>query len=315
MTGELTYTPSGDSARPPSSGGQVTVQGQVVDERPGGEVEASRSRLATLFDRRRLSPTQRRLARYITDHPREAPFLSSIELASRVGVSQPSVTRFAAALGYDGYAGFQKGLRCLVLTEAQDVEAGNKFQSAVAAEVGNLRVLRDFLGDASVVSGVGRCLAASEPLVVLGLRVSVPLATYFGYFAEKIHPDVRTLTDGGSVAADRLSHARQAGGEWVLCFLLPRHPRETVEALSFARGLGFRIATVTDHAPESVARLSDVLLPVEVGTELVFDSQAAGMVLAGALLEALSDASPKRTQARLEQFAQRAAHLGWFVGE
>jgi DNA-binding MurR/RpiR family transcriptional regulator len=291
------------------------VQGRVVDKRPSGEVEASRSRLATLFNRRRLSPTQRRLARYITDHPREAPFLSSVELASRVGVSQPSVTRFAVALGYDGYAGFQKGLRRLVLTEAQDVEAGNKFESAVAAEVGNLKVLRDFLGDASVVSGVGRCLAASEPLVVLGLRVSVPLATYFGYFAEKIHPDVRTLTDGGSVAADRLSHARQAGGEWVLCFLLPRHPRETVEALSYARVLGFRIATVTDRAPESVARLSDLLLPAEVGTELVFDSQAAAMVLAGALLEALSDASPKRTQARLEEFEQRAAKLGWFVGE
>ena len=291
------------------------MQGRVVDERPSGEVEASRSRLATLFNRRRLSPTQRRLARYITDHPREAPFLSSVELASRVGVSQPSVTRFAVALGYDGYAGFQKGLRRLVLTEAQDVEAGNKFESAVAAEVGNLKVLRDFLGDASVVSGVGRCLAASEPLVVLGLRVSVPLATYFGYFAEKIHPDVRTLTEGGSVAADRLSHARQAGGEWVLCFLLPRYPRETVEALSYARVLGFRIATVTDRAPESVARLSDLLLPAEVGTELVFDSQAAAMVLAGALLEALSDASPKRTQARLEEFEQRAAKLGWFVGE
>jgi DNA-binding MurR/RpiR family transcriptional regulator len=181
--------------------------------------------------------------------------------------------------------------------------------------MGNLQELRDFLGDASVVSGVGRCLAASEPLVVLGLRVSVPLATYFGYFAEKIHPNVRTLTDGGSIAADRLSHARQAGGEWVLCFLLPRHPRETVEALSYARGLGFRIATVTDRAPECIARLSDVLLPAGVGTELVFDSQAAAMVLAGALLEALSDASPKRTQVRLEEFEQRAAKLGWFVGE
>lgn len=291
------------------------MQGHAVNERPGGEVETSSSRLATLFNKRRLSPTQRRLARYITDHPHEAPFLSSVELASRVGVSQPSVTRLAVALGYDGYAGFQKGLRRLVLTEAGGVETSNKFQSAVAAEVGNLQALRDFLGDASVVSGVGRCLAASEPLVVLGLRASAALATYFGYFAEKIHPDVRTVTDGGSVAADRLSHARQAGGEWLLCFLLPRHPRETVEAMSYARGLGFRVATVTDRAPGSVARLSDVLLPAEVGTELVFDSQAAAMVLAGALLEALSDASPQRTQGRLEEFEQRAAKLGWFVAE
>jgi hypothetical protein len=50
------------------------VQGRVDGERSGGEVEASRRRLAALFNRQRLSPTQRRLARYITDHPREAPF-------------------------------------------------------------------------------------------------------------------------------------------------------------------------------------------------------------------------------------------------
>lgn len=291
------------------------MKGHVVNERPGGEVKASSNRLAALFNRRRLSPTQRRLARYITDHPHEAPFLSSVELASRVEVSQPSVTRLAVALGYDGYAGFQKELRRLVLTEAGGVETSNKFQSAVAAEVGNLQALRDFLGGASVVSGVGRYLAASEPLVVLGLRASAALATYFGYFAEKIHPDVRLITSGGSVAADRLSHARQAGGEWVLCFLLPRYPKETLEAMSYARELGLRVATVADRVAEPVGGASDVVLPAEVGTQLVFDSQAGPMVLAGVLLEALADASPARTQTRLEDFERRAAELRLFGAE
>lgn len=297
-------------------GQQLTVRERTAHEIPSLEVDVGRARLTTLFNRRRLSPTQRRLARYITDHPYEAPFLSSTELAARVGVSQPSVTRLAVALGYDGYGSFQKGLRRLILSEGEDVETGNKFQSAVAAEVANLQALREYLSDAGAVHEVGRNLAASEPLVVLGLRASAPLANYFGYFAEKIHPDVRILTDGGSIAADRLAQARQAGGKWVLCFLLPRHPRETVEAVSYARGLGLRIATVTDRgAPRSVTRLTDALLPAEVGTELVFDSQAAAMVLAGALLEALSDASPKRTQARLEDFEQRAATLDWFLTE
>lgn len=274
--------------------------------------------LAALFASRRLSPTQRRLARYIIDHPNEAPFLSSVELAGRVGVSQPSVTRLATALGYKGYAGLQGDLRRLVLGAAGGEEAddvGNKFQGAVAAEVGNLEALEGYLADPGVVLDLGQRLAASEPLCVLGLRVSAPLAAYFGYFAEKIHPDVRVLTDGGSTVFDRLAHARQAGGEWVLCFLLPRHARETVDAMGHAKELGLRVATITDRAPEPVARASDVLLPVEVGTRLVFDSQAAAMVLAGVLLEALSDAAPKRAQERLEEFEHRAARSGWFVAE
>lgn len=39
------------------------------------------------------------------------------------------------------------------------------------------------------------------------------------------------------------------------------------------------------------------------------------MVLAGVLLEALSDAAPKRAHERPEDFGHGAARLGWFVAE
>lgn len=273
-------------------------------------------RLLAFFTRRRLSPTQRRLAHYIIDHPREAPFLSSVELAARVGVSQPSVIRLAAALSYKGYGDLQKDMRRLVLDTAEDdANVRNKFQSAVANEIGNLEALKDYLTDPGEVQGLGRHLAGSEPLCVLGLRVSAPLANYFGFFAKKIHPDVWVLTDGGSTIFDSLAHVRSAGGDWVLCFLLPRHPRETLEALSYAKTLGLRVATVTDRSSESVARVSDVIVPSQVGSQMVFDFQAAAMVLAGVLLEALADASPARTQARLEDFEQRAAEIEIFATE
>ncbi len=275
-------------------------------------------KLSVLFNRHRLSPTQRRLARFVIDNPREAPFLSSVELATRVGVSQPSVTRLSNALGYGGYRDLQEDIRRLVLSAPGEISGprdGNKFQSAVAAEIRNLKTLEGYLADPSIVSNVGQNLATSEPLCVLGTRVSAPLAAYFGYFAKKIHPDVWVLTDGGSTTYDRLAHARSAGGEWVVCFLLPRHPRETLEALSYARKVGLRSATVTDRVSESVAELSDVTLPSRVGTHLVFDSQVAAMVLAGVLLEAVADASPERTQARLEDFEQRAVEMEVFAAE
>src|SRR4028118_1761675 len=62
-------------------------------------------RVPGLFEGGRLSPTQRRVARYVADHPREAPFLSSVELASRAGGSQPTVTRLAVARGGGGGGG------------------------------------------------------------------------------------------------------------------------------------------------------------------------------------------------------------------
>ena len=59
-------------------------------------------RLLRLFDGHRLTPTQRRIAHCLVRNAAEAPFLSSVEVAELAGVSQPSVTRFAVALGFDG---------------------------------------------------------------------------------------------------------------------------------------------------------------------------------------------------------------------
>ena len=269
-------------------------------------------RLPGLFDRRRLSPTQRRVARYVADHPREAPFLSSVELASRVGVSQPTVTRLAVSLGYGGYAAFQKDLRRMVLGNAEEAKR-NKFQASVDDEISNLRALRDLLGDEGLIGDLGRELAASEPLVVIGLRASAPLAQYFGYFAEKIHPDVRTITAGASAGTDSLAHAHRSGASWVLCFVMPRYPRETLEMMEYARELGMRIAAVTDRTSKTISRVSDAVLPAGVGSRLVFDSQTAAMALSITLLEALSDAAPTRAQTSLEDFEHRAASLNWFA--
>ena len=71
--------------------------------------------LLALLDGRRLSPAQRRIGQFLIDHHAEVVFMSSVDLAERVGVSQPSVTRFAAALGFTGYPDLREKLKEIVL--------------------------------------------------------------------------------------------------------------------------------------------------------------------------------------------------------
>ncbi|GAB3132123.1 MurR/RpiR family transcriptional regulator [Microbispora hainanensis] len=77
----------------------------------GGLDGDAASRLLRLFEGHRLTPVQRRIAHCLAQHAAEAPFLSSIEVAELAGVSQPSVTRFATALGYSGYPGLRRRFR------------------------------------------------------------------------------------------------------------------------------------------------------------------------------------------------------------
>ncbi|MFI2410813.1 MurR/RpiR family transcriptional regulator [Streptomyces sp. NPDC018947] len=274
------------------------------------------SRLRTLFDRPRLSPGQRRIAQYLIEHLTEAAFLSITDLAERVGVSQPSVTRFASAVGFSGYPALRERLQSIALggrggTPAE--ESGNELQAAVDAEIENLENLRRDFADPGPVVEVGRKLAASTPLTVLGLRISVSLAEYFAYAARRVHPDVRLVTRGGSVAYDALLQSREAGGTWVLAFSLPRHAQETLGAVRVARGAGLKVALITDLALGPIADEADVTFATGTGSRLVFDSYAAPGVMCAALLQAMTDADPERTQARLEEYEQIAEQHQFFL--
>ncbi|MGR8010155.1 MurR/RpiR family transcriptional regulator [Streptomyces hypolithicus] len=275
--------------------------------------ESPAARLQQLFDGHRLTPTQRRIAHCMVRGAADVPFLSSVELAELAGVSQPSVTRFAVALGFDGYPALRKHLREAVPAEASRGGGElNEYQQAVHAEIENLRHLAELLANPRPVEEAGRVLAASRPLPVLGLRAASSQARGFAYFAAKVHPDVRLLDEGGTMLADRIDAARRAGASALLCFALPRHPREVVDTLAYAREQGLTVVTVADSAFAPVAGHSDLLIPAAVGTGLAFDTACAPMLLGRVLLEAMCDGLPD-AQARLEEFDAKAAARGLFV--
>ncbi|MEV5313365.1 MULTISPECIES: MurR/RpiR family transcriptional regulator [unclassified Streptomyces] len=278
---------------------------------------APTSQLRQLFDQPRLSPGQRRIAQYLIEHITEAAFLSITDLAERVGVSQPSVTRFAAAVGFSGYPALREKLQSIALGALAggppEEDRANELQAAVDAEIENLENLRRDFADPDQVIAVGRELSSSTPLTVLGLRISASLAEYFAYAARRIHPDVRAVTLGGSVAYDALLQSREAGGTWVLAFSLPRHAQETLTAVRVARDAGLRVALITDLALGPVADEADVTFATGTGSRLVFDSYAAPGLMAAALLQAMTDADPERTQARLESYEQISDQHQFFL--
>ena len=250
-----------------------------------------------LFRGIRLTPTQRRIAHSLVQHADSAAYLSAAEVADLAEVSQPSVTRFAMALGYDGYPALR---RRAARAATAPTRHGTGWRRRQRDPAGGTRrggqpaparrpARRDRRADAA-----GRLLAATRPLPVLGLRAAAPLPAYFGYFAAKVRPDVRVLDGGGSQLTDRLEQAREAGATAMLAIVLPRYPREAVDAVREARADGLSVVAITDSPVSPVADHADVVLSAAVGTQLVFDLHAAPMAMAMVLLQAICDAAAGR---------------------
>src|SRR5918998_499008 len=101
--------------------------------------------VADLFLGARLTPTQRRVAHSLVEHAAKAAYLSAAEVAELAGVSQPSVTRFAMALGYRGYPALRRELRELTTVTNSAAPEANAMQSAVRDEAAHLDRLHDWL--------------------------------------------------------------------------------------------------------------------------------------------------------------------------
>ncbi|MFI6073595.1 MurR/RpiR family transcriptional regulator [Actinoplanes sp. NPDC051343] len=264
-------------------------------------------RVLDLFHGARLTPTQRRIAHCLMEHAQRVAYLSASEVADLAGVSQPSVTRFAMALGYEGYPALRKELRWLAVDEAPQQESEhNPMQLAVQAEADHLVRLRDQLGRLDDVERAARLLVETPVLAVIGLRAAAPLVGYFGYFAAKVRPDVRILDTGGTNLLDRLDQARHAGASAVLAVVLPRYPKESLDAIREAKEAGLAVVVITDSAVSPAAQAADVALPAAVGTQLVFDLHTGPMAMAMVLLQAMCDADPEPAQRRLEEFEAAA---------
>lgn len=278
----------------------------------GGGVKAA-GRVLDLFQGARLTPTQRRIAQTLVEHAPKAAYLSAAEVAELAGVSQPSVTRFAMALGHAGYPALRRELRALTGDAPAGTAEQNAMQRAVQGETEHLRRVGEQLHELADVRRAAALLVGTRPLPILGLRAAAPLAAYFGYFAAKVFPGVRVLDGGGTSLLDRLDQARADGAGAMLAIVLPRYPRESVEAVREAKSAGLAVVAITDSPVSPVAEHADVVLPAAVGTQLVFDLHTGPMTMAMVLLQVMCDAAPEPVQRRLEEFEATAARRHIFL--
>lgn len=264
-----------------------------------------------------LTPVQRRIARYISDHGDEVAFLTSIELAARVGVSQPSVTRFATAAGFVGYQAMIDAIREIVLSARpqtpSDRQGFNRMQVAVDHSIESLTFVREQLADLSTLEQAASTLAASQPMVVCGFRGSVPLASWFSFFASKIHPSVMALWGSDSHIVEKMAQAKMAGATAALVIVMPRYPTQALITLKAAREEGLKVVLLVDSLLSPLAPYADIVLQAPVNPDFVFDSQVAPLQMAAALLELLADQDEEGTQHRLDRLEELAVEYEFFL--
>ena len=258
-----------------------------------------------------FSKGQKRIAAYILSDYDKAAFLTASKLGSLVGVSESTVVRFAALLGYDGYPAMQKELQDMVrgkLTSIQRIRTSNDrlFSSDVVASVLQMDMEKIRMAieeiDRSAFSEVVDKLIAARHIYILGVRSSSFLAGYLHFYLHLIFENVTLVTSNS--AGDILESILRIGpGDLLVGISFPRYSKSTVKGVQFAHDRGADVVAVTDSAVSPLYPLASAVLLARSDMISFVDSLVAPFSLLNALIVAAGhrkDADISQTFNRLE---------------
>jgi len=242
-----------------------------------------------------FSKGQKLIADYIFEHYDRAAYMTAAKLGEETGVSESTVVRFAAEMGYDGYPAFQKELREVIksrLTTVQRLEVSSKqidsesvLKSVLQADMNKIRLTMEEADPDNFNKIVEEILNAHR-IYILGVRSSAPLASFLGFYFNLIFENVRLVhTTSVSEMFEQIVNARE--GDVVIGISFPRYSKRTSKAMEFAKSQGATVIAITDNQNSPVAKCADYSLFARSDMASFVDSLVAPLSIINALIVAI----------------------------
>ena len=276
------------------------------------------SRVAELVRQRlgSLSPAERKLARVLLASYPIAGLESVARFAERAGVSPPTVTRFIAKLGFRGYPEFQETLRDEVqarlsspLARFRDEPPGRGTDSVLsqALEVSghNLKATVDILSHRDVEESVELLADVRRRVMVLGGRVSAPLASYLAGQLHLLRPGIGVVDSERSAPAQHLIDMRKR--DVLVVFDYRRYQSDTIESARVAAAQGCQVILFTDPWLSPASAFARQVLVTSVDTVGPFDSLVGAMAVVEAVVAAVLGRLGTRAEARMQSLERLRA--------
>ncbi|MBW1721842.1 MAG: MurR/RpiR family transcriptional regulator [Deltaproteobacteria bacterium] len=269
------------------------------------------------------TPQQAKIASYLLGNYEKVAFLTATQLAKEIGVSQPTVIRFAQSLGFPKFNLFLAAFQELLTAELTSADRFNLSlvggpstsegsSNIIIREIRTLTAFaRDFPQEA--FDRAVSMIAKSKNIYVLGTRGSASLAQYFRYFLNKVKRNVIAVTRGSTNEYDTLLHLKPE--DLVVAIAFPRYPRETIELVRFCRQRGATIVGITDKINSPLYALSELALIIPVTFSTIFDSYCSAMCLFNMMVTEVGRANKEESAAMMREFEAMARDLEIFIRE
>lgn len=243
-----------------------------------------------------FSKGQKLIANYILQSYDKAAFMTASKLGKTVNVSESTVVRFAAELGFDGYPSMQKTLQEMIrnkLTAIQRVEVskeriGNQdvMTMVMQSDIEKIRMTLDETDQVSFNQAVA-AIANAKRIYVLGVRSASVLANFISFYFRFMFDNLVSVdTSSISEVFEQIVHI--SADDVFIGLSFPRYSKRTIKAMQYAKDQGAKVVAITDSKVSPLTKIADVSLLAKSDMASFVDSLVAPLSLVNALIVAIS---------------------------
>lgn len=243
-----------------------------------------------------FSKGQKLIANYILQSYDKAAFMTASKLGKTVNVSESTVVRFAAELGFDGYPSMQKTLQEMIrnkLTAIQRVEVskeriGNQdvMTMVMQSDIEKIRMTLDETDQVSFNQAVA-AIANAKRIYVLGVRSANVLANFISFYFRFMFDNLVSVdTSSISEVFEQIVHI--SADDVFIGLSFPRYSKRTIKAMQYAKDQGAKVVAITDSKVSPLTKIADVSLLAKSDMASFVDSLVAPLSLVNALIVAIS---------------------------
>lgn len=243
-----------------------------------------------------FSKGQKLIANYILQSYDKAAFMTASKLGKTVNVSESTVVRFAAELGFDGYPSMQKTLQEMIrnkLTSIQRVEVSNErignqdiMTMVMQSDIEKIRLTLDETDRSSFNEAVS-AISSAKKIYILGVRSASVLADFISFYFRFMFDNLVSVdTTSISEVFEQILHI--SADDVFIGLSFPRYSKRTVKAMQFAKDRGAKVIVITDSKVSPLTKMADVSLLAKSDMASFVDSLVAPLSLVNALIVAVS---------------------------
>jgi DNA-binding MurR/RpiR family transcriptional regulator len=263
----------------------------------------------------RLTAGERRVAEALLDDPKFVAFGTVAQLAARAGSSGPTVMRFAAKLGFDGFVDLQNVVQEEIADQLRPAtqrirerQPSDVVGRALQADLDNVRRTIDDIDPAELQAAIELLADRRHKLFVLASEISGATGRALATQLDQLREGVSTI--GGSPLQVARELVRVDADDVVVVMDVRRYERWLLDALEHAHQRGARVIALTDSRLSPLATRAKHTFVLHARGVGPFDSSAGAAALVHAITAALAARLRRSATGRLD-----AIESAWNQGD